>query len=140
MYAVLFLVLLCGIARAEPPAKTTLDPKVIRPVASAFLCVYQEKRKEAMDEIAVEKKYARIGGAVSLAKLYALQQDVREADRYISEFRGLLKAWRISALSCQKVFDLTACIQGYECAETIPDSEVSFANELLRYFAEEGAE
>src|SRR5438067_2149108 len=59
------------------------DPSVrsiARIVLNAAECACDDWRKITLDDIATEQKYARIGGAVNLARLYALQGQLRGID------------------------------------------------------------
>ena len=76
------------------------NPKAVRLMLSARLCAGQERRKRAMAEIAQEKKYARIGGALNLSKLRELQDEVRTADIIVAQSNLGLKQEKAKPLSC----------------------------------------
>ena len=76
------------------------NPKAVRLMLSARLCAGQERRKRAMVEIAQEKKYARIGGALNLSKLRELQDEVRTADTIVAQSNLGLKQEKAKPLSC----------------------------------------
>jgi hypothetical protein len=107
------------------------DPRYAIPVLSGLLCYERAVRADALKEIRTEKRYSEIAGVQDNAKLYALQQRVREMDEGIAETTRLLasKGWK--ALSCagRRVRLVVACIAahdaGYECEEEQrPFSEV----------------
>jgi hypothetical protein len=63
-------------------------------IFGSIFCALQADRKERLDEIAEEKKYARLAGMVDKVKLYRLQTQIRNIDKRLAEERDTLKSWK----------------------------------------------
>lgn len=78
-------------ASDERIGKIRSDKKQMALVFGAILCGIDFQRRQALEEIAKEKKYARLGGMVDKVKLYNLQRQVRFADERAAGVREKLK-------------------------------------------------
>ncbi len=106
--------------RAASDEAVRRDPKAMAVVFGAIFCHTKQARVSALNEIAQEKKYARIGGMVNKAKLYALQQVVRWADETDTQEGIDLKSFKgVKPASCASagVRDVLRCLgEGEQCA------------------------
>jgi hypothetical protein len=114
-------------------------PEWTRGLFSARICLLEEMRTDALKEIATERKYSAIGGAVDLVKLHRLQQDVRAADDRLVMQRALLKDTKLPPLSCSKenVRSLVACIRSLYPESREGEQERCDGEQLLNYRAME---
>lgn len=67
------------------------DKKQMAVVLGSILCALDFGKRQALDEIAKEKKYAKVGGVINKAKLYAQQQRIRRADEQTKIVRDKMK-------------------------------------------------
>jgi hypothetical protein len=67
------------------------NPKAMAAIFGAEICLAQSQRKAVLDEIAKQKKYARIGGVENRLSLLQLQNTIRRADELIEKERSLIK-------------------------------------------------
>ncbi len=64
------------------------NPKAMAAVMGAELCMADAERRDALTEIAKEKKYSKLGGVENRVVLYALQRRVRRADEFLANLRA----------------------------------------------------
>lgn len=83
--------------RAHVAAFTRNDYQV---AYSALVCAYGSARAETLKEIAKEKHYSDIGGAVNLSRRYQWQQLLRFLDEQEERLLAALKNATISPLRC----------------------------------------
>lgn len=78
------------------------DPKAIAIALSVGSCTAQDERRDALKEIATQRRYARStgGGIVDMASIHAYQRDVREADERIAQMKDSARARHLKLLSC----------------------------------------
>jgi len=55
---------------------------------TAWRCAAEKERTEVLQTIRQEQKYAKIGGALDLAKLHDVQDELRHLDEFISEVKS----------------------------------------------------
>lgn len=112
--------------RAEATRK---DRKAMAAIFGAQFCLYGQVRRDAMKEIAAEKKYARIGGVESRTKLYNLQQKIRWADEHEADERAdMRRTFRgMTPLPCSRieVLKILACVAD-ECVDDETRHRASF--------------
>lgn len=117
-YALVLLLCLGARANADEHADREVkiaalraDKKVARLAWSAYLCAAREWRGGTLDAIAEEKKYARIGGAIDLAKMHSLQETLRSIDAWIVDAKADLRDRKLMPLSCKRddVIELAEC-------------------------------
>jgi hypothetical protein len=113
-------------ARAEATRK---DRKAMAAIFGAQFCLYAQIRRDALKEIAAEKKYARIGGVESRTKLYNLQQKIRWADEHEADERAdMRRTFRgMTPLPCSRieVLKILACVAD-ECVDDETKHRASF--------------
>jgi hypothetical protein len=99
-------------AQRERIEKLMSSKPTVQLVLSAMVCVAKNDRASALRAIADEKKYARIGGVQDNAKIYELQQAVRESDQRAASLGRELKQRKSTAIKCgdPKVTQLATCI------------------------------
>jgi hypothetical protein len=104
-----------------------MDRTTLHAALSARLCVAVDARAAALREIAAEKKYARYGGYENKAKLYELQQDIRNADESKAAWQKGLKNLRLKAQSCTsaKLKPIIACLSVDATAEACKVGEAA---------------
>jgi hypothetical protein len=106
--------------RKKDLAEAEEDPEVMRAVWSLVICYWADVRADALREIAAEKKYSKIGGAVNLARLHGEQDRIRVADERTERAKSALGDFRAKPLSCKhKGFrDLMPCMHAVaDCSE-----------------------
>ena len=90
------------------------NPKALGMAMSTALCVWRQKRGDALKEIDAEKRYARTtgGGMVDKQKLYGLQLAVRRADGKLAEINKDLKGLKVKMQPCsaEVIKQLVACV------------------------------
>ncbi len=75
-------------AATKPPTEEQISNKKAQLlIASIQVCILEDARYGFLQQIAKEKKYARIGGAVSLRTLYDLQGKIRAIDEKVAEIK-----------------------------------------------------
>jgi hypothetical protein len=79
--------------RASRDGAMRKDRKAMATIFGAQFCLLDGMRKTFLDEIAKEKKYARIGGVESRTRLYALQQQIRAVDELVAKERKTLREY-----------------------------------------------
>lgn len=72
-------------------AAITNNHKAMSLVFGVEMCLAQAAKKDALAEIAKQKKYARIGGVESRLSLFQLQGTIRRADELLAKDRNLLR-------------------------------------------------
>lgn len=113
------------------------DPRAMRPVISAGICVLDGAKAVYIAEIDAEKKYARkYSGVVDMAKLHQLGMTIRAIDESEDGLRGALQEMKVQALGCGNslVSKLAKCISypGREMPQAkCTDPEVAHGVELL---------
>ncbi len=100
--------------------KCAESPRCIGFALSAAVCKNEHDRAEALREIREENKYAKIGGAVDLAKLHDLQDEVRKRDNYLKFFNHQLEMRKLKRASCkgETMEILMSCIDRRETSAT----------------------
>ena len=107
--------------RAEQESKFALavaaakeNPEVIQTVSSARLCDARNERRDVMEKIANEHKYARRVGVINLRELEDLKDDLRAVDDRIESETAALNDVRRSPLRCNdpKINEIRACVEG----------------------------
>lgn len=96
----------------ESAAARKQDKKFMRVVYSASICRLQEERREALADIAREKKYARIGGVIDKRAIYDSQMVIRGTDEVLLDVRAEMRSMRIGPLGCgdKRVRALVPCL------------------------------
>ena len=117
-------------AKIEPP-----DPIVL----SGALCYYQGQRVRGLHEIAEQRKYAKIGGAINYTAIWQAQMFIRRQDKRIAAVRAEMRASKVRPLPCNKgeVYNLANCI--YQRATGGDEDEVcsgQVTSELIAKFDE----
>lgn len=80
--------------------KLLADPKGVHALLSADLCWGTRARADVMGELAKDKKYSQIGGAVDTAKRVELQNRLAEVDDYLRVVRAKLKVTKKAPITC----------------------------------------
>jgi hypothetical protein len=124
-------------ARAEFIRKRQADPKWLGVALSGVICRATAEKVDLATEIRTEQKYAReYGGVVDKAKIYDLQQQIRERDEEISELRTRLRKAHATQTNCGAplVKKVALCVPrdgsfpvGPECAEPSVHEHVEVA-------------
>jgi Skp family chaperone for outer membrane proteins len=78
------------------------DPKWRQADLSRTRCAFIVERRDAVKEIATQKKYSRLGGVIDLGSLDQQQQIVRRADEQIAEAKSGLAEIGLPAIACDK--------------------------------------
>lgn len=78
------------------------DPKVIQLVKSRAICVAMDDRKEALDSIATEKRYAKKAGVVSLSDLQQYKEDLQSADTRIADAKSEIAEAGLKPIGCRE--------------------------------------
>lgn len=111
--------------RAEALRQDSSNPKILTALYSAEICWYQRDRKESLDAIAKEKKYARIGGVVDRKALYDWTGDIRRADEKIPPLQQRLRELKAKPLPCSEkaIAALSSCFNPLlgGVMESLPD-------------------
>ena len=95
------------------------DKKQMAIVLGAVSCAIQFQKTSALDEIAKEKKYAKLGGGiVDKRKLYELQEQIRKADETMATFKAKAKNFPgVIPLSCKNA-DVQKTLTCHDAPET----------------------
>lgn len=102
--------------------KVGANKVAMQAMLSTRICRTEIARRNVLDEIKKQRKYARIGGVQNNSILYSLQTKLRVADESIASDRKSLATWPAKALSCND--DMVKAIR--MCAEDeAPPSECS---------------
>ena len=93
--------------------KVESNPKLMAAIYGAGFCMIHAARAKVLTEIATQKKYARVGGAVNLRDMYTLQKELRRLDELEASDRA---AWRsnypktaLPPCSARAVKELLSC-------------------------------
>lgn len=90
-------------AEAQKHTAIVNDAALMHPALSALICHSRSVRMHAAAEIKREQKYARQGaGVVDKAKLYELQQKLREADEATARGKEWLSRLSLRPLPCSQ--------------------------------------
>jgi hypothetical protein len=105
MRCVAVLMTMCAVAQAEPSADqinaVKSDPKQMRVVFGAAVCYCQRIRKDALAELAKERKYSAEAGVANLERRDQLKTRLRWTDEAEAVYRGKLKKWKgLTAAPC----------------------------------------
>ena len=87
--------------RKERIAERQASARWMQAPLSAAICIYQLAKRNALTEVATERRYARsVSGLVDRRKLYNLQQLVRGADEGSAAIHATAKRLRVQLLGC----------------------------------------
>lgn len=88
------------------------DPKIGTVALSGAICFNGSVRAAALREIAQQKKYSKVGGALDLGAIRDQQNFVREADEGDASIRRTMTRLHFKALSCSdvRVRPVVACL------------------------------
>lgn len=105
------------------------DRGIQQVVQSWNLCAGQTARKEALDGIAEEKRYAKKVGVTNLGKLESLKGDLMDADQDIASARQILGAVKAKPMSCgdARITALIDCLN----AQSSPDVPLACAKDSM---------
>jgi hypothetical protein len=120
-------------ARERDVEQRRKDVSVMRTAHSARLCVLEQDRKKALDEIAKETKYAKLAGVVNLSALQELKARVRGDDEKMAAARKFFG--QVKPVPCKDptVAEVARCIEGRleSCSEkALQVAEVLLPEEL----------
>lgn len=105
-------------AKLQDAAQKMADnPTSAQVILSAFLCDSILARSQKSEEIAKDRKYSRVGGAVDLRRRVDLQDELRTQDERIEALRRSLAGIKKRAMGCKDkaVVSTSACMfQGEE--------------------------
>jgi hypothetical protein len=92
--------------------RAAASPGNRRTALSAELCALRALRSETTAEIATDKRYARVGGAVDLSHRYQLQRELRDVDEQMSSTKAEIEALRLKPTACSDalVGPLSTCV------------------------------
>lgn len=92
-------------AQAEEDAATAAikaDKKKMSAIFGAGFCLLRSTRRNALQEIATQRKYSRIGGVQNNVALMQLQNILRKVDELEAKDRADLKGFRgVAPMSCK---------------------------------------
>jgi hypothetical protein len=92
--------------------RAAASPASRRTALSAELCALKALRSEATGEIAIDKRYARVGEAVDLSHRYELQRELRDVDEQMSITKGEIASLHLKPTACSDsvVGPLSTCV------------------------------
>jgi hypothetical protein len=110
----------------ELAEKLIEQPEARKIDLSALLCTKLEARREIMGELAKDRKYAAIGGAVNLTRRVKIQDELAGLDDEIRTVRAVLKRYKTTPLSCgdAKVKAVAECMSEDAPEECTADPRV----------------